>query len=202
MFKGITCPTSSWPAPSNGELSYLCRLQSRVESGTTCFATCNHGYQLKGPSSSRCGDDGNWSPQLSPNCEGKNKKDKNVRKSRFHFVKFENTFVVSWTWAPLPGTQNHRTITEVTFCFSVRKCSPQPLPDKGDITPPICKTQPLHGQTCYYECPGYTLDGPSSSTCDNGDWTQSGFHCRGKKLLKTLKWRTSRLFVSVVFSTS
>ena len=74
MFKGITCPTSSWPAPSNGQLSYLCRLQSRVESGTTCFATCNHGYQLNGRSSSRCGDDGNWSPRLSPNCEGKKKK--------------------------------------------------------------------------------------------------------------------------------
>ncbi|CAH3141747.1 unnamed protein product [Porites lobata] len=126
----ITCPTSSWPAPSNGELSNLCRAQSRVESGTTCFATCNHGYQLNGPSSSRCGDDGNWSPRLSPNCE-------------------------------------------------VRKCSPQPLPDNGDITPQICKTQPLHGQTCYYECsPGYTRTGPSSSTCDNGRWTQIGFYCR------------------------
>ena len=139
------------------------------------------------------------------------KKDKNVRKSRFHFVKFENTFVVSWTWAPLPGTQNHRTITEVTFCFSVRECSPQPLPDNGDITPPICKTQPLHGRTCYYECsPGYTRTGPSSSECDNGRWTQSGFYCRGKKLLKTLstmisvffKWRTSGLFVSLVYITS
>lgn len=179
MFKGITCPTSSWPAPSNGQLSNLCRGQSRVESGTTCFATCNHGYQLNGPSSSGCGNDGNWSPRLSPNCEGK-KKDKKVRK-------FENTFVVSWTWAPLTGTQNHRTMTEVTFCFSVRECSPQPLPDNGDITPQICKTQPLHGQTCYYECsPGYTREGPSSSTCDNGDWKQGGFHCRGKKLLKTL----------------
>ena len=70
---GVTCPTSSWPAPSNGELSNHCRAQSQVQSGTTCSVTCNNGYQLNGPSSSRCGDDGNWSPRSSPNCQGKKK---------------------------------------------------------------------------------------------------------------------------------
>ena len=70
---GVTCPTSSWPAPSNGQLSNLCRGQSQVQSGTTCSVTCNNGYQLNGPSSSRCGDDGNWSPRSSLNCQGKKK---------------------------------------------------------------------------------------------------------------------------------
>ena len=54
-------------------------------------------------------------------------------------------------------------------------------PDKGDITPEICKTNPLHGQKCAYKCSqGYKRVGPVSSTCDNGDWTQVGFYCLGK----------------------
>ena len=63
----------------------------------------------------------------------------------------------------------------------VRECQPLSAPDDGQITPEICKTRPLHDQTCSYECsPGYTRTGPSSDKCDNGYWTQGGFHCQGK----------------------
>ena len=66
---GITCATSSWPAPSDGYSS--CSGVSEVNSGTNCIVTCNRGYKINGPSSSRCGNDGIWSPNSSPNCQGK-----------------------------------------------------------------------------------------------------------------------------------
>ncbi|KAJ7360017.1 hypothetical protein OS493_019105 [Desmophyllum pertusum] len=65
----------------------------------------------------------------------------------------------------------------------VRECQPLSAPDDGQITPEICKTRPLHDQTCSYECsPGYTRTGPSSNRCDNGHWTQGGFHCQDKEV--------------------
>ena len=65
--------------------------------------------------------------------------------------------------------------------FSGRKCRALSAPDNGQITPDICKTKPLHGQVCSYECnPGYTRNGPGSNECDAGFWTQGGFHCQGK----------------------
>lgn len=72
------------------------------------------------------------------------------------------------------------------FVISVKGCTPLSTPYKGDITPEICKTKPLHGQKCAYKCsPGYKQIGPVSSTCDNGDWTQVGFYCLGKFRLFT-----------------
>ena len=63
----------------------------------------------------------------------------------------------------------------------VIECSSLSPPDDGDITPSICKAKPLHGQVCSYECnPGYTIVGPKSTTCNNGNWTQGGIQCRGK----------------------
>ena len=47
--------------------------------------------------------------------------------------------------------------------------------------PGICKTKPLHGQSCSYQCdPGFTILGSTSTTCDNGHWTQGAFQCQGK----------------------
>lgn len=67
--------------------------------------------------------------------------------------------------------------------ISVHECQALSAPDDGQITPDICKTKPLHGQECSYECsPGYARIGPSSSKCDNGNWTQGGFFCQGKSL--------------------
>ncbi|XP_067016111.1 uncharacterized protein [Acropora muricata] len=63
----ITCATRNWPSPSNGYSS--CRDVSQVSSGTNCIVICNHGYIINGPTSSRCGDDGTWSPSSTPNCQ-------------------------------------------------------------------------------------------------------------------------------------
>ncbi|XP_068689881.1 uncharacterized protein [Montipora foliosa] len=124
----ITCATSSWPSPSNGYSS--CSGVSQVYYGTNCIVTCNRGYRIIGPSVSRCGNDGIWSPNSRPNCQ-------------------------------------------------VTECSRLTPPDNGDITPSICKTRPLHGHVCSYECnSGYTIVGSMSTTCDNGHWTQAGFQCR------------------------
>jgi len=124
----ITCVTSSWPAPSGGYSS--CSGVSEVNSGTNCIVTCNRGYRINGPSSSRCGNDGIWYPSSSPNCQ-------------------------------------------------VTQCSSLSPPDNGDISPGICKTNPLHGQSCSYECePGFTIVGSTSTTCDNGHWTQGNFQCQ------------------------
>ncbi|KAJ7360022.1 hypothetical protein OS493_019110 [Desmophyllum pertusum] len=77
------------------------------------------------------------------------------------------------------GDWNPRT----TANCRVRECQPLSAPDDGQITPEICKTRPLHDQTCSYECsPGYTRTGPSSDKCDNGHWTQGGFHCQDKEV--------------------
>lgn len=59
------------------------------------------------------------------------------------------------------------------------ECSTLSPPDNGDITPSICKTRPLHGQECRYECnPGYTIVGFMSTRCDNGHWSHAGVQCR------------------------
>ncbi|XP_078343207.1 uncharacterized protein LOC144628957 isoform X2 [Oculina patagonica] len=129
----ITCDTSDWPSPSNGQISSPCSSHSQVDSGTSCSVTCNNGFKIDGPSSSTCGSDGEWNPRTTANCR-------------------------------------------------VRKCQALSAPDNGQITPDICKSQPMHGQVCSYECsPGYTRTGPSSNTCDNGYWTQGGFHCQDRE---------------------
>ena len=69
FMQGITCATSNWPSPSNGYSS--CSDVSQVGSGTNCIVTCNHGYRINGPTSSRCGNDGTWSAGSTPNCQGK-----------------------------------------------------------------------------------------------------------------------------------
>ncbi|XP_067049064.1 sushi-repeat-containing protein SRPX-like [Acropora muricata] len=118
----------SWPAPSNGYSS--CSGVSQVNSGTNCLVTCNRGYTINGPSSSRCGNDGIWTPRSIPNCQ-------------------------------------------------VTQCSSLSPPENGDISPGICKTKPLHGQSCSYQCdPGFTILGSTSTTCDNGHWTQGAFQCQ------------------------
>lgn len=38
------------------------------------------------------------------------------------------------------------------FQCRVRECQALGEVDNGQITPPICSTRPLHGQTCVYEC--------------------------------------------------
>lgn len=54
-------------------------------------------------------------------------------------------------------------------------------PEKGDVTPDICKTKPLHGQKCSFVCnAGYTRIGPSFSSCDDGYWIPGSFTvCKG-----------------------
>ena len=67
--------------------------------------------------------------------------------------------------------------------ISVHECQALNAPDNGQISPDICRTKPLHGQVCSYECnPGYTRTGPSSNRCNNGFWTQGGIYCQGKSL--------------------
>ncbi|XP_071844771.1 complement factor H-like isoform X2 [Apostichopus japonicus] len=45
-------------------------------------------------------------------------------------------------------------------------CPPRSPPSNGEVTPGT-----LHGQTVEYSCdPGYALDGPSASTCNDGRW--------------------------------
>ena len=69
----------------------------------------------------------------------------------------------------------------ISLVLSVRECKPLYPPKNGDIIPSICKTKPLHGQRCFYKCgKGYKVLGPFSTMCDNGNWTQGGFTCRGK----------------------
>ncbi|XP_015760660.1 PREDICTED: thrombospondin-2-like [Acropora digitifera] len=63
----ITCDTSSWPSPNNGRSS--CSGISQVAFGTRCIVICNRGYRINGPTSSRCGNNGVWSPSSRPNCQ-------------------------------------------------------------------------------------------------------------------------------------
>lgn len=66
----------------------------------------------------------------------------------------------------------------------VRECQPLSELDNGQITPPICNTKPLHGQTCDYECAsGYKVNGHNSNECDNGHWKYAQSTCEGKILL-------------------
>ncbi|XP_071844775.1 complement factor H-like isoform X6 [Apostichopus japonicus] len=45
-------------------------------------------------------------------------------------------------------------------------CPPRSPPSNGEVTPGT-----LHGQTVEYSCdPGYVLNGPSASTCNDGRW--------------------------------
>ena len=69
----------------------------------------------------------------------------------------------------------------IVIFILVTECSSLSPPDNGDIKPGICKTKPLHGQSCSYECdPGFTIVGSTSTTCDNGHWPQGNFQCQGK----------------------
>lgn len=70
FFLGISCDTSDWPPPSNGQISSPCSGNSQVHSGTHCTVTCDNGYKIDGPSSSVCGSDGEWDPRTSPHCRG------------------------------------------------------------------------------------------------------------------------------------
>ena len=71
FFLGISCDTSDWPPPSNGQISSPCSSNSQVHSGTLCTVTCNDGFVIDGPSSSVCGSDGEWNPRTTANCRGK-----------------------------------------------------------------------------------------------------------------------------------
>ena len=70
-FVGISCDTSDWPPPSNGQISSPCSSNSQVHSGTLCTVTCNNGFKIDGPSSSVCSSDGEWDPRTAANCRGK-----------------------------------------------------------------------------------------------------------------------------------
>ena len=69
FMRGITCTTRSWPSPNNGFSS--CRGISQVGSGTICIVTCKRGYRIKGPTTSRCGNNGIWYPSSRPKCQRK-----------------------------------------------------------------------------------------------------------------------------------
>ena len=68
---GISCDTTDWPPPSNGQISSPCSGNSQVHSGSYCTVTCDNGFEIDGPSTSVCGNDGEWDPRTSPNCRGK-----------------------------------------------------------------------------------------------------------------------------------
>lgn len=67
----ITCDTSDWPSPSNGQMSTPCRGKSQVSYGTLCVVTCNHGFEVVGNASSLCDVNGSWNPSATANCRGK-----------------------------------------------------------------------------------------------------------------------------------
>lgn len=74
------------------------------------------------------------------------------------------------------------------FHISVRECQPLSELDNGQITPAICNTKPLHGQTCDYECAsGYQVNGPGSNKCDDGHWKYAPSTCEGNILLFIVK---------------
>ncbi|XP_022807492.1 sushi, von Willebrand factor type A, EGF and pentraxin domain-containing protein 1-like isoform X2 [Stylophora pistillata] len=64
---GITCDTSEWPAPNNGQTS--CAGQPQVDPGTLCEITCDEGYEVIGKSSSTCGSEGEWDPRTTASCK-------------------------------------------------------------------------------------------------------------------------------------
>lgn len=68
---GISCDTTDWPPPSNGQISSPCSGNSQVHSGSYCTVTCDNGFEIDGPSTSVCGNDGEWDPKTSANCRGK-----------------------------------------------------------------------------------------------------------------------------------
>lgn len=68
--EGITCDTSDWPAPSNGQMSIPCRGKSQVSYETPCVVTCDHGFEIVGNSSSVCDINGSWNPKATANCRG------------------------------------------------------------------------------------------------------------------------------------
>lgn len=71
LFIGVTCDTSDWRPPSNGQISSPCNSNSQVQSGTYCAVTCNHGFKINGASRSVCGSNGEWTPRTTANCQGR-----------------------------------------------------------------------------------------------------------------------------------
>ena len=69
---GVKCPAIN--APSNGMISPAqCKNKSGVNYETKCFFMCNvtNGYQLEGPSSVSCLEDGSWSANINKTtCKG------------------------------------------------------------------------------------------------------------------------------------
>ena len=179
----ITCDTSDWPPPSNGQMATPCRGKSQVSYGTHCLVTCNHGFEIVGNQSSLCDINGSWNPKTTANCRGQGsiqavgmcfalKKINQNMMMEFRDFKIDCTlvFFVVVFQSTLP-----------VFVISVRACPPLVAPDNGQIIPEICKIKPLHGQNCSYECSsGFARFGSFSNMCDNGRWTQGIFHCKGK----------------------
>lgn len=67
------------------------------------------------------------------------------------------------------------------FSLLVKKCAPVVLPNRGHVAPSSCKSDPSHGETCYFSClDNFEVDNTEAS-CSNGAWSGSPvFNCVGK----------------------
>jgi len=55
----VTCPPLT--APDNGNIDCSVGGDGEANSGDSCTFTCDDGYELKGNTSRKCGNDGSWS---------------------------------------------------------------------------------------------------------------------------------------------
>ncbi|XP_067018332.1 uncharacterized protein [Acropora muricata] len=162
-------------AKSNGGCDHRC---VNYDGGYHC--ECGRGYKLYSGKECRrisC-DTGDWPPpsngQISLPCSDNSQ----VHSGTHCTVTCDNGYKIDGHSSSVCGNDGEWNPRISPNC-RVHECQALNAPDNGEISPDICRTKPLHGQVCSYECnPGYTRIGPSSNRCNNGFWTQGGFYCQ------------------------
>ncbi|PFX23098.1 sushi, von Willebrand factor type A, EGF and pentraxin domain-containing protein 1-like isoform X2 [Stylophora pistillata] len=161
----------------NGGCEHLC-----VNYDGTYSCRCHPGYKISTGNWKKCDritcDISEWptpsNGQISAPCAGLSQ----VVSGTSCEVTCDDGYELSGSSSSVCGIDGEWDPRTTANC-KVSECPPLTEPDNGQITPYICKTKPLHGQTCQYECrPGFRVIGPSSSKCDDGHWTHKGIYCQ------------------------
>ncbi|XP_072199563.1 P-selectin-like [Excalfactoria chinensis] len=187
--KAVTCPVLS--APEHGELN-CSHLHGNFTFGSTCYFSCQPGFELMGPQHHECTAKGIWNGD-APRCKAitcpvlSAPEHGELNCSHLH-GNFTFGTTCGFSCQPgfeLMGTQSHKCLAtgnwteDIPQCKAVT-CPVLSAPEHGELNCSHVHGNFTFGSTCYFSCQrGFEIMGPQHHECTaKGIWNGDTPQCK------------------------